>query len=58
MLTYRPDKFEKIYHTADGAALWAFLHQPDILLRMETATYPTARRSNPCLPPCWHGSAP
>lgn len=39
MTQYRPDKFAQIYHHANGPALWAFLHRPDNLLRMETACY-------------------
>ncbi|MFK7941091.1 MAG: hypothetical protein AB8B82_17055 [Roseovarius sp.] len=39
MTSYRPDKFANTFHHAGGAAIWAFLHRPDIMLRMETACY-------------------
>ena len=38
-LRYRPDKFEKAFHTQRGGDLWHFLLEKDTLLRMETATY-------------------
>jgi hypothetical protein len=36
---YRPDKFSDIGDSAFGVSLWKFLTSPDILLRMDTATY-------------------
>lgn len=36
---YRPDKFSDIGDSAFAVGLWQFLTSPDILLRMDTATY-------------------
>lgn len=36
---YRPDKFINTYKQEGGQALWGFLHEPDTILRMETAAY-------------------
>ena len=36
---YKPNKFSDISDSDFGARLWKFLTSPDILLRMDTATY-------------------
>jgi hypothetical protein len=36
--TYRPDHFKDIADTQLGQQLWDFLNEPDIVLRMETAS--------------------
>ena len=38
MLPYRPDKFTDTFTHMDGAAVWAWLHEPDIRIRLETAS--------------------
>lgn len=39
MMIYRPDKFERLFHTHNGSPLWEFLKNPENILRMEVATY-------------------
>ncbi len=36
---YRPDKFANTFKDEGGQALWDFLNEPDIRLRMTTASY-------------------
>ncbi len=38
MNVYRPDKFEGLYREQRGPELWAFLHEPESILRMEVAS--------------------
>lgn len=42
MTPYRPDRFTATYAHFNGAAVWAWLHQPDILIALQTAV--TLRR--------------
>ncbi len=39
MNPYRPDKFAHTYLIYDGHQFWTWLHQANILLIMETASY-------------------
>lgn len=39
MTTYDPGRFSSTFAAQSGDALWAFLCQPENILRMETATY-------------------
>ena len=36
---YRPDQFETLYHREAGPDLWAFMQDPETVLRMEVASY-------------------
>ena len=36
---YRPDRFLNTFKQEGGQALWDFLHEPNTILRMETAAY-------------------
>ena len=36
---YRPDRFSGTFKQEGGQALWDFLHEPDTIMRMETAAY-------------------
>ncbi|WGI22431.1 hypothetical protein [Amylibacter sp. IMCC11727] len=38
MQHYRPDRFSAAYLHFKGAAVWEWLHQPDILIVLETAS--------------------
>lgn len=38
-VTYVPGNFSDVSGTEFGVAVWAFLNEPDNLIRMETATY-------------------
>ena len=38
-IPYDAQQFSNTFNTDLGRAIWAFLHEPDNLIRMETATY-------------------
>ncbi|TXN17263.1 hypothetical protein FV219_00480 [Methylobacterium sp. WL122] len=37
--SYTPQQFSDVFNTDLGQAIWAFLQEPENLIRMETATY-------------------
>ena len=47
---YKPNRFSSTFDNGGGPDIWAFLNQPDNIIRMETATYLVRTAAEPLSP--------
>ncbi|WP_417480940.1 hypothetical protein [Maricaulis sp.] len=47
---YKPNRFSSTFDNDGGKDIWAFLNQPDNIIRMETATYLVRTAAEPLSP--------